>query len=113
MTSQVLSEQVSESVLAAWARLLRAHAATTRELSAQLQADHGLTIKGVTAPVELVGTIGDPFPHPSGTERLTLKLEGTIDRREFGIDWNMELPNGEQALSNDVSLVADLFLVKA
>ena len=72
-----------------------------------------LTIKGVTAPVELVGTIGDPFPHPSGTERLTLKLEGTIDRREFGIDWNMELPNGEQALSNDVSLVADLFLVKA
>jgi DNA-binding MarR family transcriptional regulator len=42
--SQVLSEQVSESVLVAWARLLRGHAAATRELSAQLLADHGLTI---------------------------------------------------------------------
>ncbi len=44
MTSQVLSEQVSESVLRTWARLLRGHAAATRELSAQLQSDHGLTI---------------------------------------------------------------------
>jgi polyisoprenoid-binding protein YceI len=71
-----------------------------------------LTIRGVTAPVELVGTVGEAFPHPSGSERLPIKLEGTVDRREFGIDWNMELPNGTPALANEVSLVADLFLVK-
>ena len=71
-----------------------------------------LTIKGVTAPVELAGTIGDPFPHPSGTERLPVRLETTVDRRQFGIEWNMELPNGEPTLANDVKLTAELFLVK-
>jgi len=43
VTRQVLIPQTS-SVLSAWARLLRAHASATRELSAQLQAEHGLTI---------------------------------------------------------------------
>jgi len=42
MSSQVLSEQ-STSVQA-FVTLLRAHAAATRRLSAQLTADHGLTI---------------------------------------------------------------------
>ena len=44
MTRQVLSDQASSTVIAAWARLLRAHASATRELSAQLHAEHGLTI---------------------------------------------------------------------
>jgi len=78
-----------------------------------LRAAGELTIKDVTVPVELEGTIGDSFPHPSGAERLPLRLETTVDRRSFGIDWNMELPNGEPALANDVTLVAELFLVKA
>ena len=42
MSSQVLSEQTS-GVLA-FAALLRAHSATTRQLNAQLTAEHGLTI---------------------------------------------------------------------
>ena len=42
MSSQVLSPQVS--AVDAWVRLLRAHASATRELSAQLQSEHGLTI---------------------------------------------------------------------
>jgi polyisoprenoid-binding protein YceI len=77
-----------------------------------LRATGELTIRDVTLPVELEGTIGDSFPHPSG-ERLPLRLETTVDRRSFGMDWNMELPNGEPALANDVTLVAELFLVKA
>ena len=43
MSSQVLSDQES-TVLTAWARLLRSHAASRRQLSAALQADHGLTV---------------------------------------------------------------------
>jgi DNA-binding MarR family transcriptional regulator len=42
MTSQVLSEQ--SSAVTAFARLLRVHAALTRDLSAQLEKDHALTI---------------------------------------------------------------------
>ena len=71
-----------------------------------------LTLKGVAVPVELEGTIGDPFLHPSGSERLALRLGTTVDRRAFGIDWNMDLPTGEPVLANDVTLTAELFLVK-
>jgi len=42
MPSQVLSEQ--STCVHAFAALLRAHAAATRRLSAQLTTDHGLTI---------------------------------------------------------------------
>ena len=43
MTSQVLSTQAPRSV-DAFARLMRAHTALTRELSARLLTDHGLSI---------------------------------------------------------------------
>ena len=72
-----------------------------------------ITIKGHTEPVELRGTIGDPIADPYGNERFGLKLETTIDRTKFGIDWNAPLPTGRPALSNDVTLTADLQLVKS
>lgn len=42
MSSQVLTNQAS--ALNAWVRLLRGHASATRAMSAQLVAEHGLTI---------------------------------------------------------------------
>ena len=42
MSSQVLRPQLTTRV--AWGRFLRAHAALTRELSARLEAEHGLTL---------------------------------------------------------------------
>jgi polyisoprenoid-binding protein YceI len=72
-----------------------------------------LTIKGQSQPVEFKGTVADPIADPYGKERLGLKLNGTIDRTKFGIDWNNPLPNGEPALANDVNLSAELSLVKA
>lgn len=71
-----------------------------------------LMIKGVSVPVQLRGTIDEPFLHPSGTERIPVHLETTVDRRAFGIDWQMELPNGGPVLAYDVKLAADLFLVR-
>ena len=47
MPSQVLTEQAS--AVDAWARLLRGHASATRELSAQLVTEHGLTINDYEA----------------------------------------------------------------
>ena len=49
MTSQVLTAQASPVTLSVWARLLRTHAAVTRELSVKLVADHGLTINDYEA----------------------------------------------------------------
>ena len=75
---------------------------------------HGeLTIKGITKPVELTGTIGDPIQDAYGKNRVGLTLETTIDRTQFGLNWNLQLPSGEPALSNDVTITASLYLVKA
>ena len=41
-----------------------------------------------------------------------LKLQTTVDRTQFGITWNNDMPNGEKALANDVTLKAELSLVK-
>ena len=72
-----------------------------------------ITIKGHTEPVELRGTITDPAADPYGNERFGLKLSATVDRTAFGIDWNAPLPTGDPALSNEVTLAADLQFVKA
>jgi len=75
---------------------------------------HGeLTIKGVTRPVTLSGTIADPIEDAYGNERIGLTLDATIDRTAFGLNWNLPLPNGKPALANDVRLTAELYLVKA
>ena len=73
---------------------------------------HGeITIKGITRPVVLEGTIVGPAVDHFGKTRVGLKLETVIDRTEFDINWNMPLPNGEPALGNEVTLKADLTLV--
>jgi polyisoprenoid-binding protein YceI len=72
-----------------------------------------ITIKGHTEPVEIRGTMSDPIADPYGNERFGLQLETTIDRTAFGIDWNAELPTGQPALANDVTLVANLQVVKS
>ena len=53
MTSQVLSEQLSTTAVQAFIRLLQGHAAATRELSADLVRDHGLTINDYEALLRL------------------------------------------------------------
>jgi polyisoprenoid-binding protein YceI len=70
-----------------------------------------ITIKGITQPAVLKGTIVGPAVDHFGATRVGLKLETTIDRTAFDMKWNMPLPNGEPALSNNVTLKADLTLV--
>ena len=72
-----------------------------------------ITIRGTTRPVELTGTIAGPFTDAFERERVNLKLETAVDRTDFGLNWNMPLPNGEPALSSQVTLKADLTLVAA
>src|SRR5262249_34089233 len=44
-----------------------------------------ITIKGVTRPATLTGTIVGPVADPYGNERYGLELETTVDRTQFGI----------------------------
>jgi polyisoprenoid-binding protein YceI len=73
--------------------------------------DGEITIKGITQPATLAGTIVGPTVDHFGATRIGLQLETVVDRTAFDIKWNMPLPNGEPALGNEVTLKADLTLV--
>jgi polyisoprenoid-binding protein YceI len=72
-----------------------------------------LTIRGVTLPVEAKGTVTEPIDDPYGGVRFGLRLEATIDRTKFGLNWNNPLPSGKPSLANPVTLTADLVLARA
>jgi polyisoprenoid-binding protein YceI len=77
----------------------------------KVTVDGEVTIKGITKPATLHGTVVGPAIDHFGANRVGFRLETTIDRTEYNIKWNMPLPDGEPALSNQVTLKADLTLV--
>jgi polyisoprenoid-binding protein YceI len=78
----------------------------------QVEVDGDLTIRGVTKPVTARGTVASGVGI-SGAEVVGLDLEANIDRREYGLNWQAELPSGGQVLAWDVVLEVHLELVKA
>ena len=79
----------------------------------QLIVDGELTIKGVATPVELRGHYEGAGTDPLGNERIALELSGTIDRTDFGLDWNAPVPGGGLLLPNEVVLTASFAAVRA
>lgn len=92
---------------------LRFSSADLRLDGDRLRARGELTMKGVTKPVELVGTFSGPITDGYGNERIGFDLETVVNRHDFGISWNMELPDGSPALADDVTVTAHLGLVQA
>jgi polyisoprenoid-binding protein YceI len=86
---------------------------TLAEAGDGVEVDGEITIKGFTRPAILRGTLTGPVTDPYGNTRYGLKLETTIDRTEFDINWNADMPDGTKALANEVTLKADISLVEA
>ena len=78
----------------------------------RIAIDGEVTIKGHTETVASTGEISDPIADPYGGERFGLALQTVVDRDIFGISWNNPLPSGEPALSNKVTITAELQLSK-
>ena len=72
-----------------------------------------LTLRGVTHPVEIIGSVTGPLENAYGQQRIGFDMETTVNRHDYGITWNMELPGGSQALGDDVVITANLALVQA
>jgi polyisoprenoid-binding protein YceI len=79
----------------------------------RVSIDGELTLRGVTRPVEISGTVTGPITDGYGNQRLGFDLETTINRRDYGIDWSADLPSGEVMLADDVVITANLALVQA
>ena len=126
MSSQVLIPQAS---LDAWARLLRTHASTTRELNARLQAEHGLTLNDYEALLVLshaqdgamrrIDLANELVLTPSGVTRLLDGLEesGCVCKRSCSTDARVSYavltPEGrrklDEASDSHLAAVAELF----
>jgi polyisoprenoid-binding protein YceI len=72
-----------------------------------------ITIKGITRPIALAGSATEPAQDAFGNQRFAIKLATTVDRTDFDLNWNLPLPTGQPALSNDVRILGDLYFVKA
>jgi len=71
-----------------------------------------LAIKGITRPVEATGSWTAPATDAFGATRGHVHLETVIDRTDFDILWEVELPSGQKALANEVTLTVDLSLTE-
>src|SRR5262249_15865206 len=71
-----------------------------------------LTIKGVTRPVTITSKVSAPNTDPFGRERVGIALEAKVDRTEFGMNWNAPNQGGGNYLGDDVTIKADLALVR-
>jgi polyisoprenoid-binding protein YceI len=78
----------------------------------EVEVDGELTIRGVTKPVVAKGNIASGIGI-SGAEVVGIDLEASIDRREYGLSWQAELPSGGEVLAWDVVLEVHLELAKA
>jgi len=78
----------------------------------ELEVEGDLTIKDRTHRVTARGAINGPHVDIAGNEKIGVELETVVDRREFGLEWNAELPKGGYAVDNDVRLEVSLELVR-
>jgi polyisoprenoid-binding protein YceI len=76
-----------------------------------VEVEGELTIKGHTHAIVGRGTISGPVD-VGGVEKAGVELEAVIDRRDYGLDFNMTLPGGGLAVANDVKLEVTLELAK-
>jgi len=75
--------------------------------------EHGeLTIKGVTRPVAIAASVSEPNVDPFGRERVGITLEAKVDRNEYGISWNAPNQGGGNYLGDNVTIKAELALVR-
>jgi DNA-binding MarR family transcriptional regulator len=130
LSSQVLSTQaITERGLTAWIRLLRAHAALTRELDARLDAAHGLSLRDYDVLVQLyyapehrmrrVDIARTVILSPSGITRLLEGLEraGWVEKQHCEDDnrviWAVLTDEGrekfEEAQATHAGDVQELF----
>lgn len=68
---------------------------------------HGMT-REVAVEAVLTGRAVDPW----GKHRMGLQATASLDRRDFGIDWNQPLEGGGLLVGNEVILTAEIEAVR-
>ncbi len=72
-----------------------------------------LTLHGVTRPVELAVESLGRGKDPWGNERVAFAAKTTINRRDFGLNWNQALETGGILVGEKVEIELDVQAIKA
>lgn len=72
-----------------------------------------LTLKGETKPLTVTGVIGSPTATIAGVEAIPVHLKASLNRHDYGVSWNADLPNGKTVLGDQVNVEVVLEFVKA
>jgi polyisoprenoid-binding protein YceI len=70
-----------------------------------------LEIHGEKREVEASGRFAQLGEDLAGKARVGLSIEATVDRRNFGLDWQAQLPSGGDVLDYAVTISVELELV--
>ncbi len=71
-----------------------------------------LSIRGEVREVEASGRVVQLGADLAGKARVGLSIEASVDRRNFGLDWQAELPSGGEVLDYEVKIAVELELVE-
>jgi polyisoprenoid-binding protein YceI len=71
-----------------------------------------LTIKGITNEVSLNAEFGGINKDPWGNEKAGFSIEGKINRKDWGLNWNAALETGGVLVSDEVKISAEVQFVK-
>ena len=71
-----------------------------------------LTIKGISKEVTLDVTYGGTMKDPYGNEKAGFSISGTINRKDWGLNWNAALEAGGVMVSDEVKIAGEVQFVK-
>jgi polyisoprenoid-binding protein YceI len=72
-----------------------------------------LTMKDVTREIELDATVEGTEKDPWGNDRVGVRARGSIDRKDFGLKWQMALETGGFLLGDEVRILIEVSAVRA
>ncbi len=71
-----------------------------------------LTIKGITKQIQLQVEFGGMKKDLEGIEKAGFSVEGKINRKDWGLNWNTILDGGEVLIGNEVKIYCEIQLKK-
>lgn len=77
----------------------------------KLQGD--LTIRGITKSVNLNVEFGGIAKDPWGNEKAGFTLTGKINRKDWGLEWNVAIETGGVLVGDDVTINCEVQLLRS
>ena len=72
-----------------------------------------LTMKGIIKPIKLDVEFGGIVKDPWGNEKAVINLQGKINRKDWGLNWNAALETGGVLVGEDITFDIEVQLARA